>query len=108
MDDQRFAFMLGTGRCGSTIVGQVVAMHDQVGFIANVDDRFAGLNRKGRMNNRIYRALPAPLQKPMSEEAPVMTKTTASAATDARSSRGLPAARRIIAKKSRYSPQLSV
>ena len=38
-------------------------MHDQVGFIANVDDRFAGLNRKGRMNNRIYRALPAPLQK---------------------------------------------
>ena len=63
MHDQRFAFMLGTGRCGSTIVGQVVAMHDQVGFIANVDDRFAGLNRKGRMNNRIYRALPAPLQK---------------------------------------------
>ncbi|HSS54777.1 MAG TPA: sulfotransferase [Gaiellales bacterium] len=63
MDDQRFGFMLGTGRCGSTIVGQVVAMHDQVGFIANVDDRFAGLNRKGRMNNRIYRALPAPLQK---------------------------------------------
>ena len=63
MPDQRFAFMLGTGRCGSTIVGQVVAMHDQVGFIANVDDRFAGLNRKGRMNNRIYRALPAPLQK---------------------------------------------
>jgi hypothetical protein len=63
MDDQRFAFMLGTGRCGSTIVGQVAAMHDQVGFIANVDDRFAGLNRKGRMNSRIYRALPAPLQK---------------------------------------------
>ena len=63
MPDQRFAFMLGTGRCGSTIVGQVVAMHDQVGFIANVDDRFAGLNRKGRMNNRIYRSLPAPLQK---------------------------------------------
>jgi hypothetical protein len=63
MDEQRFAFMLGSGRCGSTIVGQVVAMHEQVGFIANVDDRFAGLNRKGRHNNRIYRALPAPLQK---------------------------------------------
>jgi Sulfotransferase family len=62
-DDQRFAFMLGTGRCGSTIVGQVVAMHPDVGFIANVDDRFAGLNRKGRLNNRIYRSLPAPLQK---------------------------------------------
>ena len=45
---QRFAFMLGTGRCGSTIVGQVVAMHPDVGFIANVDDRFAGLNRRGR------------------------------------------------------------
>jgi hypothetical protein len=61
--DQRFAFMLGTGRCGSTIVGQVAAMHPDVGFIANVDDRFAGLNRKGRLNNRIYRSLPAPLQK---------------------------------------------
>jgi hypothetical protein len=61
--DQRFAFMLGTGRCGSTIVGQVVAMHPDVGFIANVDDRLAGLNRKGRLNNRIYRSLPAPLQK---------------------------------------------
>jgi hypothetical protein len=61
--DQRFAFMLGSGRCGSTIVGQVVAMHPDVGFIANVDDRLAGLNRKGRLNNRIYRSLPAPLQK---------------------------------------------
>jgi hypothetical protein len=60
---QRFAFMLGTGRCGSTIVGQVVAMHADVGFIANVDDRFAGFNRRGRLNNRIYRSLPAPLQK---------------------------------------------
>ena len=30
-------------------------MHPDVGFIANVDDRFAGLNRKGRLNNRIYR-----------------------------------------------------
>jgi hypothetical protein len=59
----RLAFMLGTGRCGSTIVGQVVAMHPDVGFIANVDDRFAGLNRKGRLNNRIYRSLPAELQK---------------------------------------------
>ena len=60
---QRFAFMLGTGRCGSTIVGQVVAMHRDVGFIANVDDRFASLNSTGRLNNRIYRSLPAPLQK---------------------------------------------
>src|SRR3954454_7019206 len=63
MDDQRFAFMLGTGRCGSTIVGQVVAMHDQVGFITNVDDRLAGLNSEGRISTRIYRALRAPLQK---------------------------------------------
>lgn len=55
--------MLGTGRCGSTIVGQIVAMHPDVGFIANVDDRFAGLNRKGRLNNAIYRSLPAQLQK---------------------------------------------
>src|SRR4051794_35674624 len=59
----RLAFMLGTGRCGSTIVGQLVAMHPDVAFIANVDDRFAGLNRKGRRNSGIYRSLPAQLQK---------------------------------------------
>jgi hypothetical protein len=63
VSDRRFAFMLGTGRCGSTIVGQVLALHPEVGFISNVDDRLPWLNLQGRVNNRLYRALPARFQR---------------------------------------------
>lgn len=62
MTDQRFAFLIGTGRCGSTIVDQVLALHPDVGFISNVDDRLPALNRTGRLNNAVYRSLPTPLQ----------------------------------------------
>jgi hypothetical protein len=58
-----FAFLLGTGRCGSTIVAQVLALHPDVGFISNFDDRFAGANARGRLNNRTYRSLPRQLMK---------------------------------------------
>src|SRR5262249_60276275 len=55
--------VLGSARCGATTVGRVGALHPVVGFIGNVDDRFAALTPPGRFNNRIYRSLPAPLQK---------------------------------------------
>jgi hypothetical protein len=34
-----FVFMLGTGRCGSSLVHEVIARHPGVGFVSNVDDR---------------------------------------------------------------------
>lgn len=35
----RFVFVLGTGRCGSSLVHEVIARHPDVGFVSNIDDR---------------------------------------------------------------------
>ncbi len=56
-----FAFVLGTGRCGSTLVHEVLARHPGVGFVSNLDNRFPALNLKGRLNGPLYRALPGPM-----------------------------------------------
>lgn len=53
-----YVFVLGTGRCGSTLVHEVLARHPDVGFVSNVDDRLAGLDLLGRWNNAIYRHIP--------------------------------------------------
>ena len=53
----RFVFVLGTGRCGSSLVHEVLARHPDVGFVTNVEDRF-GTVRLGAAGPRIYRALP--------------------------------------------------
>ena len=54
------AFVLGTGRCGSTLVHEVIARHPDIGFVSNVEDRIpiapAWL---GRWNPGIYRRVPA-------------------------------------------------
>lgn len=49
-------FMVGTGRCGSTLVQEIVSRHRDVGFVSNIDDRLARLRLYGRWNNRIYRS----------------------------------------------------
>lgn len=53
-----YVFVLGTGRCGSTLVHEVLARHPDVGFVSNVDDRLAGLDLTGRWNNAVYRRIP--------------------------------------------------
>jgi len=53
-----FVFMLGTGRCGSSLVHEVLARHPEVGFVSNLDDRLAPLGLKGRGNSAIYRCIP--------------------------------------------------
>lgn len=53
---QRFAFVVGTGRCGSTLVQELLARHEQVGFVTNLDDRF-GL-RSQRRQVVAYRRMP--------------------------------------------------
>ena len=55
---QRYAFVLGTGRCGSTLVHELVSRHPDVGFVTNIDDRI-GNAAGGRLQAGIFRRLPA-------------------------------------------------
>lgn len=48
-------FIVGTGRCGSTLVQEIVSRHRDTGFISNIDDRFPKLHTLGRWNNALYR-----------------------------------------------------
>ncbi|HZQ87050.1 MAG TPA: sulfotransferase [Acidimicrobiales bacterium] len=58
MRDRVFGFVLGTGRCGSTLVEEIVARHRDVGFLSNVDDRVGAFPVAGRWNGALYRRLP--------------------------------------------------
>jgi len=55
----RFVFVLGTGRCGSTLVEEVLCRHPSVGFVSNLEDRFNLPVGAGRWNGSLYRRLPA-------------------------------------------------
>lgn len=52
------AFLLGTGRCGSSLLCEMIARHPDVGFISNIDDRLARLGVRGSWNNAVYRRVP--------------------------------------------------
>ena len=58
-----YVFVLGTGRCGSTLVQEVLARHPGVGFVSNVDDRYGLPARLGRLNNEVYRRVPPALTR---------------------------------------------
>ncbi len=51
-------FVLGTGRCGSTLVHEVLCQHPAVGFLSNLEDRSARLDWSARFNGPAYRRLP--------------------------------------------------
>ena len=55
----RLVFVLGTGRCGSTLVEEVLCRHPSVGFVSNLEDRFNLPVSAGRWNGSLYRRLPA-------------------------------------------------
>ncbi len=57
MSEQRYGFVLGTGRCGSTLVHEVLARHPDVGFVTNIDDRI-GRATAARMQAELFRRLP--------------------------------------------------
>src|SRR5439155_13935920 len=61
--DSVCTFIIGTGRCGSTILAEALARHGEVGFISNVDAYAAMLNPKGRWNNELYRLIPSIFQQ---------------------------------------------
>ncbi len=56
--DPRYAWMLGTGRCGSTLVHEVLARHPDVGFLSNVEDNVPQLGWTGRWNGTVFRRVP--------------------------------------------------
>src|SRR3989442_1173581 len=47
-------FIIGTGRCGSTIVQEMLTRHPDVAFVSNVDEFASRLNLKGTWNNFVY------------------------------------------------------
>lgn len=53
----RPVFVLGTGRCGSTLLHEILARHELTGFVTNLDDR--GLVRSSRRHNELWRRLPS-------------------------------------------------
>jgi hypothetical protein len=58
-----YAFILGTGRCGSTLVHDVLARHPEVGFVSNLDDRIGRSILGGRWNTTVYRHVPPSLTR---------------------------------------------
>ena len=53
-----FAWVLGTGRCGSTLIHEILARHPAVGFVSNVEDRVVLPPWAGRWNNAAFRRVP--------------------------------------------------
>jgi hypothetical protein len=47
---------VGTGRCGSSLIHEILARDEQIGFISNLEDNLPWLPLKGRWNNAIYSA----------------------------------------------------
>ena len=58
-----FAFVLGTGRCGSSLVHEIIARHPEVAFVSNLEDRLPFLPVPSRSNNDLYRWVPDRLTK---------------------------------------------
>jgi Sulfotransferase family len=56
--EQELLFIIGSGRCGSTMMQEVLARHPEAGFISNLDANILAFNMKGRWNNFIYRHTP--------------------------------------------------
>ncbi|MFC1748171.1 sulfotransferase [Pseudomonadota bacterium] len=50
-------FFVGTGRCGSSLIHEIISKHEDVGFISNIDDNLPYFDLKGRWNNQLYRSL---------------------------------------------------
>lgn len=56
--DIPIVFILGTGRCGSSLLQEVVTKHPATGFVSNVDDRLASFGLTGRRNSTLYGLVP--------------------------------------------------
>jgi hypothetical protein len=61
VSETTYLFIVGTGRCGSTLVQELIARHPSVGFVSNVDTTLAAFNPKGRANHLLYGSIPSAL-----------------------------------------------
>jgi LPS sulfotransferase NodH len=52
-------FVLGTGRCGSTLVHELLARGESMAFVSNIDDRLGRLGPWTAANPALLRTLPA-------------------------------------------------
>lgn len=51
-------FVLGTGRCGSTLLHELICRHPATAFLSNLEDRTTAARRTARWNGSLYRRLP--------------------------------------------------
>lgn len=58
-----FVFLVANGRSGSTLVHELLCRHPDVGFVSNLEDRLPLGPAAGRLNNAIYRRVPAALTR---------------------------------------------
>lgn len=56
--DTNVGFVLGTGRCGSSLVHEILCRHPDVGFLSNLEDRSGALDRLTPYTGRIFDRLP--------------------------------------------------
>lgn len=56
-------FVLGTGRCGSTLVHEVLCQHPDVRFVNNLQNRFTALERFTAGGGQVYRRMPPAFTK---------------------------------------------
>ena len=54
--DLPILFIIGSGRCGSSLLHEMVARHRNAAFVSNIEDNIRFLNLKGRFNNSILRS----------------------------------------------------
>ncbi len=52
----KIVFIIGSGRCGSSLVHELISQHRGVGFISNFDDNFPIFNSKGILNSTLFRS----------------------------------------------------
>jgi len=51
----KMTFIVGTGRCGSTLLHEIIAKHKDASFISNIEEKHGRLGFLGKWGNTLYR-----------------------------------------------------
>jgi hypothetical protein len=63
MTAPRYVFIVGSGRCGSSLLQELLCRHPEVGFMSNLDDLAPAATASGRANRAIYPRIPPALTR---------------------------------------------